>query len=133
MTLHIFPDQDGQFNLQDSNITSYSTLVVERPTASGLNMKMGFSSAARASGQSVSSTALPSQQQSQIPSPLLSAGHGPPMFRSVVAPRKAAVSLNKNHEGEDDGNKEGREARFSVHWPDVHRVDRCNGQRRTSL
>ena len=48
-----------------------------------------------ASGQSVSSTALPSQQQSQIPSPLPSAGHSPPMFRSVVAPRKAAVGLIK--------------------------------------
>ena len=87
-----FPDQDGQFNLQDNNITPYSTLVVEGPTASGLNLRMGFSSVARAGGQSVSST---SQQQSQIPSPLPSAGHGSPMFRSVVAPRKAPVSLIK--------------------------------------
>ena len=85
-----FPEQDGQFSdLRDSNITPYSTLVVEGPTASGLNMRMGFSSFARAGGQSVSSTVA----SSSLPSS--SVGHGPPMFRSVVAPKKVPTSLIK--------------------------------------
>lgn len=83
-----FPDQDGQFNLQDNNVAPYSTLVVEGPTASGLNMRMGFSPAARAGGQS----ALPPQQSSHVVSPSPSA---PPMFRSVIAPKKAPTTLIK--------------------------------------
>ena len=51
-------------------------------------MKTGFSPAARVSGQSVSSSPLPSS----------SAGHhgsGPPMYRSVVVPKKPSSSLIK--------------------------------------
>ena len=102
-----FPDQDGQFNLQDDNITPYSTLVVEGPTASGLNTRMGFSSAVRAGGQS----ALP-QHQSPVTSPLPSAGHGPPMFRSVIAPRKAPVTLIKIMKAKMSAAKKGGKPDF---------------------
>ena len=90
-----FPDQDGQFNLEDSDLTPYSTLVVEGPTAVGLNMRMGFSSVTRTGGQSISSTPAASSSQQQSPLPPAAAGHGPPTFRSVIAPRKVPASLIK--------------------------------------
>ena len=93
-----FPDQDSQFNLQDSDVSPYSALVVEGPTASGLNMRVGFSSG-RTGGQSISSTPAASSSQHQSPLPSASssaaAGHGPPTFRSVIAPRKVPASLIK--------------------------------------
>ena len=45
-----FPDQDSHFNLEANSIAPYSTLVVEGPTTSGLNMSMGYSSTVRATG-----------------------------------------------------------------------------------
>lgn len=86
--LAVFPDDIGRFILPPE-VTLYSTLLVEGPTASGLNMRMGFQSAVSrtTTGQSISST----------PSALSPAsGHpGPPMFRSVVASRKPAPTLIK--------------------------------------
>ena len=94
-----FPDQGGQFNLQDSDVGPYSTLVVEGPTASGLNMRMGFLSSTRTRGKSISSTPAASSSQQQLPLPSASSsaadGHGPPMFCSVIAPRKVPASLIK--------------------------------------
>ena len=89
--LAVFPDDTGRFILL-REVTLYSTLLVEGPTASGLNMRIGFQSAASrhtTTGQSVSSTPL--QQTLSAAS-----GHpGPPIFRSVVASRKPAPILIK--------------------------------------
>lgn len=103
-----FPDQNGQFNFQESSLTPYSTLVVEGPTAAGSNMRMGFPSVTRAGGQSLSST--PSQQQ--VAGFLSVAGHGPPMFRSVIAPKKAAVSLIKIIKAKMSATKKGGKPDF---------------------
>ena len=104
-----FPDQDGQFNLQDTTLTPYSTLVVEGPTASGLNMRMGFSPAIRAGVQS----SLSAPQQSQHASPLIGrGGPPPPMFRSVVASKKAPVTLIKVMKAKMSAAKKGGKPDF---------------------
>ena len=84
-----FPDPDGQFNLEDNRMTPYSTLVVEGPTASGLNMRTSFSPASNSTAVNISSS---SSRQSVLPQ---HKSPGPPMFRSVVAPKKAPMALIK--------------------------------------
>ena len=74
---------------------------MEEPTASGLNIKMGLLSAACTVGvgQSISSTPAESSSQQRLPyssaSSSAAAGYGPPMFCSVIAPRKVQASLIK--------------------------------------
>ena len=65
-------------------------MIVEGPTASGLNMRMGYSPFARAGGQQSVSSISPTS-----PLPFTSASHGPPIFHCVVAPKKTPASLIK--------------------------------------
>jgi len=85
--LAFFPNDIGQFTLQE--ITPYSTLLVEGPTTSGLNLRMGFQSSIQHTGTSQSIGSTLQQQATGSCHP------GPPMFRSVVASRKPAVTLIK--------------------------------------
>ena len=118
-----FPDQDSQFNLQDCNITPYSTLVVEGATASGLNM-IACSPSQWPISQQQSFAFKFSWPSCDWSSHVLLRG----------CTKEASLKPDKNHEGQDDTNsKEGREAGVSVHRVDVYRVDRCNGQRWTPL
>lgn len=87
-----FPDPEGNFNLEDNRITPCSTLVVEGPTASGLNMRMGFSPTTDPAAPGTSSSSFTTPRQSVLPQ---QQSVGPPMFRSVVAPKKAPVTLIK--------------------------------------
>ena len=103
-----FPDQDGHFNLEANSIAPYSTLVVEGPTASGLNMSMGYSSTVRTAG------GLPAQQSLFAASPSSSAGHGPPILRSVVAPKKPSATLIKIMKAKMSPAKKGGSQTFSV-------------------
>ena len=125
-----FPDPDGQFNLEDNRITPYSTLVVEGPTESGLNMRTSFSPASHSTAVNISSSS--SSRQSVLPQHKLP---GPPMFRSVVAPKKAPMALIKIMKAKMSVAKKGgnqisnAQARYSY----VCRTDQCNSQRWTRL
>ena len=54
--LAFFPNENGHFSLQ--KITPYTTLLVEGPIASGLNMRVGFQTAMAhtIAGRSINST-----------------------------------------------------------------------------
>jgi len=69
---------------EEGNLTAYSTLVVEGPTASGLNIMTGFPSVAEHLG---------GQSFSSMPIPASAADHGAPIFQSMVASKKAPASL----------------------------------------
>ena len=80
-----FPEPDSAFDLH--SLPEYATLVVEEPTATGLNARAGFSPITPRGQQVVASatgSATSSQGSSLPPAPI---------FRSVVASKKVTVSI----------------------------------------
>ena len=87
-----FPRPDGNFHLQESGVLSFATLVVEGST---VPTRANLPARTASYGNALSSTPSgPANAATNSSAASLSFTSSPPLFRSVVVPRRTSPSFN---------------------------------------